>query len=133
LLGRVPHEQIEQLMRAADLFVLGSHREGGNCSLVEALATGLPPIVTDIPSSRSLLGDGAVGVFWERGEPRSLVAALREGATARGAEMRARVRAHFDAHVSGLAIGRKFAAAYVLLASARTQSQDEPSRFASRA
>ncbi len=56
LLGRVPHERIEMLMRAADLFVLGSHREGGNTSLIEALATGLLPVVTDIPSSRSLLG-----------------------------------------------------------------------------
>ena len=37
LLGRVPHSDVEQLMRAADLFVLGSHREGGSFSLIEAL------------------------------------------------------------------------------------------------
>ena len=43
LLGSVPHEQIELLMRAADLFVLGSHREGSSFSLIEAPATGLTP------------------------------------------------------------------------------------------
>ena len=43
LLGRVPHERVEQLMRAADLFVLGSHREGGSSALVEAMATGPTP------------------------------------------------------------------------------------------
>ena len=115
LLGRVPHEQIEMLMRAADLFVLGSHREGGNTSLIEALATGLLPVVTDIPSSRSLLGADAAGILWQRGDARSLGDALRQGAAASGAEARVRVRAHFDAHVSGLALGRKFAAAYAHL------------------
>ena len=112
LLGRVPHEQIEQLMRAADLFVLGSHREGGNCSLVEALATGLSPIVTDIPSSRALLGGGAVGVFWPPGDSRALADALRTAAAARGPGTRAEVRAHFESYLSSAALGRRLSAAY---------------------
>jgi len=112
LLGRVPHEQIEQLMRAADLFVLGSHREGGNCSLVEALATGLPPIVTDIPSSRALLGQGAVGAFWPPGDSSALADALRAAAAARGPDARAYVRAYFESHLSGVALGRRLSAAY---------------------
>ncbi len=112
LLGKVPHARIEMLMRAADLFVLGSHREGGNTSLIEALATGLPPVVTDIPSSRSLLGGGAAGVLWQCGDPRSLGDALCKAAAESRAEARARARAHFDAHVSPLALGRNWAAAY---------------------
>ena len=67
LLGRVPHEQVETLMRAADLFVLGSHREGSSFSLIEALATGLTPVVSDIPSLRTLTSNGAVGALWPRG------------------------------------------------------------------
>ncbi len=67
LIGRVPHGRIEQLMRAADLFVLGSHREGSGYSLIEALACGLPPVVTDIPSFRSLTAGGAVGKLWSCG------------------------------------------------------------------
>jgi glycosyltransferase involved in cell wall biosynthesis len=117
LLGRVPHERIEQLMRAADLFVLGSHREGGNCSLVEALATGLPSIATDIPSSRALLGGGTVGVLWPSGDSRALADALRKAA-ARGPGARAEIRAHFESQLSGAALGRKLAAAYRDLSSA---------------
>ncbi len=61
LLGRVPHLRIEQLMCAADIFVLGSHREGSGYSLIEALSCGLPPVVTDIPSFRALTGGARSG------------------------------------------------------------------------
>ena len=36
LLGRIPHERIETLMQAADLFVLGSRSEGSGYSVIEA-------------------------------------------------------------------------------------------------
>jgi glycosyltransferase involved in cell wall biosynthesis len=112
LLGRVPHEHIEKLMRAADLFVLGSHREGSSFSLIEALATGLTPVVTDIPSLRALTGNGAVGALWPCGNSDALGSALRSASAALGPHSRAAVRAHFDAHLSSTAIGRKFTAAY---------------------
>jgi glycosyltransferase involved in cell wall biosynthesis len=112
LLGRVPHARIETLMRAADLFVLGSHREGSSFSLIEALATGLTPVVTDIPSLRALTGNGAVGALWPRGDSRALADALRSTAASLGPRTRAAVRAHFDEHLSSAAIGRKLAAAY---------------------
>lgn len=116
LLGRVPHEHVELLMRAADVFVLGSHREGGNFSLIEAMATGLMPIVTDLPSSRALTGDGAVGVLWRCGDSQSLCRALLRGAAQLDLHARGRVRAHFDAELSSSALGHKLAAAYRSLA-----------------
>jgi glycosyltransferase involved in cell wall biosynthesis len=113
LLGRVPHERMEHLMRAADLFVLGSHREGSSFALIEALATGLTPVVTDIPSSRALTGNGAVGTLWPCGDWRALGGALRSAAAALRPQTRAAVRAHFDRHLSSAALGRRFAAAYL--------------------
>lgn len=112
LLGRVAHEQIEQLMRAADLFVLGSHREGSGYSLMEALACGLPPVVTDIPSFRSLTGRGTVGKLWPCGDAQALCAALLSIAARTDASMRAAVRAHFDRELSTSALGCKLAATY---------------------
>jgi glycosyltransferase involved in cell wall biosynthesis len=111
LIGRVAHETIERLMRAADLFVLGSHHEGSGYSLIEALACGLPPIVTDIPSFRSLTAGGTVGALWPCGDPQALCEAL---ASARfDPAARAAVRAHFDRELSLDSLGRKLAAMYV--------------------
>ena len=111
LLGRVSHERIEQLMRAADLFILGSHHEGSGYSVIEALACGLPPIVTDIPSFRSLIGGGAVGALWPCEDSqalcRALISARFDVAT------RTAVRAHFDRELSQPSLGRKLAAMYV--------------------
>ena len=112
LLGRVPHARVEQLMRAADVFVLGSHREGSGYSLIEALACGLPPVVTDIPSFRSLTGQGAVGMLWPCGDSRALGAALQAIAARTGSEMRIQVRAHFERELSFDALGAKLAAMY---------------------
>ena len=112
LLGRVPRERVEQLMRAADLFVLGSHREGSSFALIEALATGLTPVVTDIPSLRALTGDGAVGALWPAGDSTALARALAEAARARAETSRSAVLAHFQEQLSGAALGRKLAAAY---------------------
>ena len=112
LLGRLPHERIELLMRAADIFVLGSHREGSGYSLIEALACGLPPVVTDIPSFRSLTKDGSVGKLWPCGDSRALCEALLTVANCPGAALRAAVRIHFDAELSSNALGMKLTAMY---------------------
>jgi glycosyltransferase involved in cell wall biosynthesis len=112
LLGRLPHERIELLMRAADIFVLGSHREGSGYSLIEALACGLPPAVTDIPSFRSLTGAGSVASLWPCNDPAALCQALKSIARRGGPEMRATVRAHFERELSFNALGLKLMAMY---------------------
>ena len=112
LLGCVPHERIELLMRAADLFVLGSHREGSGYSLIEALACGLPPAVTDIPSFRALTGNGIVGRLWPCGDSASLAEALVDLAMRPTHDLRRQVRRHFEAELSFPALGRKLATAY---------------------
>jgi len=112
LLGRVPHDRIESLMQAADLFVAGSHREGSGYSLIEAIACGLTPVVTDIPSFRALTGNGAVGALWACGNSQGLANALRSVWARTDCDARARVRAHFDRELSFTAVGRKLAAMY---------------------
>jgi glycosyltransferase involved in cell wall biosynthesis len=112
LLGRVLHERIEELMRAADIFVLGSHRESTGYSLIEALACGLPPVVTDIPSFRSLTGAGRVGKLWPCGDANALSEALRWVATHMNSRTRASVRTHFERELSFDSLGSKLAAMY---------------------
>jgi glycosyltransferase involved in cell wall biosynthesis len=117
LLGRRPHAEIESLMRAADVFVSGSHREGSGYALLEALACGLPPLVTDIPSFRALTADGSIARLWWRGDPQSLADGLLGIAAELGPARRATVRAHFDRELSLPALGRNLAACYASLIS----------------
>jgi glycosyltransferase involved in cell wall biosynthesis len=112
LLGRLPHERIELMMRASDIFVLGSHREGSGYSLIEALACGLPPVVTDIPSFRSLIKAGAVGKLWPCDDARALCQALLSVAKRSGVALRAEVRSHFERELSSNALGLKLTAMY---------------------
>jgi glycosyltransferase involved in cell wall biosynthesis len=115
LIGRVGHEKVEHLMRAADLFVSGSWREGSGFSLIEALACGLPTVVTDIPSFRSLTGGGITGSLWPCGESTALGEAVVSVAARPRIPLREAVRAYFEREVSFAAVGRKMLAAYKAL------------------
>jgi len=56
LAGDVAHDRIAAFLSAADIFVVGSHHEGSGYALMEALACGAMPVVTDIPAFRILTG-----------------------------------------------------------------------------
>jgi len=112
LLGPVPHAQVEQLMRAADLFVSGSHRESTGYALIEALACGLPPLATDIPSFRALTREGAVGQLWPPGHAPALCAALLRLRARSAPADRAAVRQHFERELSFEALGRRLTDVY---------------------
>jgi glycosyltransferase involved in cell wall biosynthesis len=115
LLGTQPNARVEMLMSAADGFVQGSRREGSGYSVIEALACGLSPVVTDIPSFRNLLGPlpaMQAARLWPTGDAAALAEALVEQASAAATDRRAAVRARFDAHCSPAALSRSLAAAY---------------------
>ncbi|MEO5830181.1 MAG: glycosyltransferase family 4 protein [Rhodanobacter sp.] len=110
LLGKVAHAQVEVLMRAADLFVSGSLAESCGYAVLEALACGVTPVVTDIPSFRALIGGSRVGHLWPCADAARLAEALVAAAASRPSS--AQVRAHFDAALSFAAVGRQWANAY---------------------
>lgn len=110
LLGKLPHAQVEALMRASDIFVSASRAESCGYALLEALACDATPVVTDIPPFRALTGDGAIGRLWPPGDPERLAEALVDASSRRTA--RGQVRGHFDATLSFAAVGRRWADAY---------------------
>jgi glycosyltransferase involved in cell wall biosynthesis len=118
LLGKVKHAQVQRLMQAADLFVSGSHAEGSGYALLEALACGVAPVVTDIPSFRALTDEGRIGALWPRGNPARLADALIRTATATPSKHD--VRAWFESALSFEAVGRQWQAAYRQLLDERT-------------
>lgn len=68
LLRKIDHSLLNDYYNSADYFVLGSHTEGSGYSLIEAMACGVIPIVTSIPSFRTITRNGAFGALWKPGD-----------------------------------------------------------------
>jgi glycosyltransferase involved in cell wall biosynthesis len=100
------------MLRAADFLVLGSHSEGSGYAVIEALACGTTPLVTDIPSLRRITGDGAVGALSPPGDADAMARALVEWSRKPRAELRHAAREHFERALSVSAIGQQLRAAY---------------------
>ena len=77
LIGSLPHAELEDIYNSADLFLLGSHQESCGYAVLEALACGVMPVVTDIPSFRVLTGNGSVGGLWPVGNADALARVLK--------------------------------------------------------
>ncbi|KUF26491.1 glycosyltransferase family 4 protein [Xanthomonas phaseoli] len=121
LLGKVEHARVQELLRAADVFVSASHAESCGYAALEAYACGCLPLLTAIPSFRALSDDGAVGELWPVGDASALSELLLR--VSRQRPSRAQVRAHFDARLSFAAVGRRWAQAYAQL---RTTQPERP-------
>jgi glycosyltransferase involved in cell wall biosynthesis len=65
------------IWRQADVACLPSYAEGLPKSLLEAAATGLPLVATDIPGCREVVREGITGMLVPKGEAVGLAAALR--------------------------------------------------------
>lgn len=61
-LGQRTVDEVARILRASDAFAMTSHSEGIPCALVEAMASGLPSIVHDIPALGQLVMDGVHGL-----------------------------------------------------------------------
>ncbi|MBI4454642.1 MAG: glycosyltransferase family 4 protein [Acidobacteria bacterium] len=69
-IGELPYRAMPGLYRDAELFVLPSQAETFGHPLVEAMASGLPVITTDLPVSREICHDAAS--YFPPGDPRAL-------------------------------------------------------------
>jgi len=65
-------DSVDELLAAADLFVLPSWEEGMSLALLEAMAAGLPIVATDIPGNRDLVSDGLSALLVPARDPRRL-------------------------------------------------------------
>lgn len=110
LLGKVPHSELPEYYSVADYFVLGSHHEGSGFALLEGMACGAIPIVTDIPSFRKITGNGTAGYLWNAGDPNSLAATLQCAQSKRMG--RYSIVDYFQSNLSFDCVGREALAIY---------------------
>lgn len=71
-------KDVYAIMQSADVLVLPSWYEGMPNVLLEALAIGLPCIVSDIPSHRDLIGDTQCAITFNPNSPAELAARINE-------------------------------------------------------
>jgi len=70
--GQVSQKELPGWYREADLFISPSHVDGTSVSLLEALASGLPVLVSDIPGNKEWISDGINGWLFQDGDPGAL-------------------------------------------------------------
>ncbi len=83
---------VPELLRAADVFVLSSRREGLPIVVLEAMASGLPVAATRVGAISEVVRDGEDGLLVPPGDPPALAAALAR--LLDDGELRARLSRH---------------------------------------
>lgn len=94
-------DDVPELLRALDLFVLPSLAEGTSYTLLEAMATGLPVVATEVGGNPEVVAAGATGLLVPEDDPEALSRAIERYLddpalrAAHGAAGRARVEAEY--------------------------------------
>jgi L-malate glycosyltransferase len=83
--GRVAYDLLPDLYRAADVYLSASRSDGSSVTLLEAMACGLPAIVSDIPANGEWVEPLANGWLFGDGDSRQLEQAIRQAHTNRRA------------------------------------------------
>ncbi len=74
--GQVPPGDLPRWYNLADLYVSPSHVDGSSVSLMEALACGLPCLVSDIPANREWVQEEVNGWLFPDGDAEALAAKI---------------------------------------------------------
>ena len=128
-----------RLLAASDVYVLTSRREGLAFSLLEAMAHGLAPVVTDLPENGEAVGDAGILVRPDQDSVATAMRRLAEDAderadlgSSRGAarsrlfdatEMTERTRALYDDVLEGSEGGRALVGSDTVWRSTRRSSR----------
>jgi len=79
--GRIAPAELAGWFRAAHAYLSCAQSDGTSISLLEAMATGLPVVVTDIASNREWVKDGENGWLASAGSADSFAAGLHKAAS----------------------------------------------------
>jgi glycosyltransferase involved in cell wall biosynthesis len=91
VLGTLADGEIERLYRAADVFAFPSTKEGFGLAALEALASGLPVVASDLDSLTTFLEDDRSALLVPVGDHEALAGALAR--LARSPATRSQLRA----------------------------------------
>jgi glycosyltransferase involved in cell wall biosynthesis len=81
--GPIEHKDLPGYFRDADLYVSASRRDGSSVTMLEAMACGLPALVSDIPPNLEWVDGGSNGWTFRDGDSLSLAAAILQARKSR--------------------------------------------------
>ncbi len=81
----------------ADLYISPSHVDGSSVSLMEALACGLPVLVSDIPANKEWVREGYNGWLFPDGDADALASKILATISDRGKRSKVRMAARKSA------------------------------------
>jgi glycosyltransferase involved in cell wall biosynthesis len=115
-LGTLSAADVAARLRDASMFVLLSHAEGMPVALLEAMASGLPCVVTDVGTMARIVDDASCGVVVDSGDAGAVTRALRHLASSGDARAQAgsRARQHALRHHSTVRLDGELASVYGL-------------------
>ncbi|HET7034457.1 MAG TPA: glycosyltransferase family 4 protein [Thermomicrobiaceae bacterium] len=114
--GPAPFERMETIYNSADFLLQASLREFSGCAVLEAMACGTIPVVTDIPSFRRMTGDGQAGVLFPRGDDRALAAGVLALGRDQIASSARETRARFERELSFASLAARLEEVYAGIA-----------------
>jgi glycosyltransferase involved in cell wall biosynthesis len=74
--GRIPHEELPAYLNTATVFLSIPSVDATAVSLLEAMASGAPIVVTDLPSAAEWIRDGETGLVIPPRDGAALVGAI---------------------------------------------------------
>jgi len=74
--GQIPQAEVPRYCHMADLYLSPSHVDGSSVSLMEAIACGLPCLVSDIPANKEWVTEGINGWLFPDGDADALTAKI---------------------------------------------------------
>ena len=81
--GQVSQNDLPPIYRAADLYLSASHSDGSSVSLMEALASGLPVLVSGIPGNLEWITPGQQGWLFPDGSDQAVTDGILSAVRAR--------------------------------------------------
>jgi glycosyltransferase involved in cell wall biosynthesis len=76
--GAVPHDQVAAYLRKSRIYLSMSLTDGASTSLLEAMACGTFPIVSDIPANREWITDNENGFLVPVSDPQKLAERIKK-------------------------------------------------------